>query len=277
MTPFADAQPNRMPRDRPSRSPRRAASTSRGRASASRSRSPARGRASARGDDGDDIARAAAGRRSTRSRSRSRSRGVEDGEIPDARADEKTADVAPSRAKASTDALARPPSTNRATKTGGTYVPPFKLAQMMRETTDKTSAEYQRMSWDALKKSINGLVNKVNASNVQHVVPEMFRENLIRGRGLFARSVMKSQMASPQFSGVFAALVAVVNTKFPEIGELVIKRCVLQFRRAYKRNDKPVCVAATRFLAALINQQVRGQNRCCDARTNDATRRRDKG
>jgi len=138
----------------------------------------------------------------------------------------------------------------------------------MRETTDKTSAEYQRMSWDALKKSINGLVNKVNASNVQHVVPELFRENLIRGRGLFARSVMKSQMASPQFSGVFAALVAVVNTKFPEIGELVIKRCVLQFRRAYKRNDKPVCVAATRFLAALINQQVRRRWRR-DARANE--------
>ena len=145
------------------------------------------------------------------------------------------------------------------TRTGGAYVPPFKLARMMRETTDKSSAEYQRMSWDALKKSINGLVNKVNASNVQHVVPELFRENLIRGRGLFARSVMKSQMASPQFSGVFAALVAVVNTKFPEIGELVIKRCVLQFRRAYKRNDKPVCVAATTFLAALINQQVRAR------------------
>ena len=150
----------------------------------------------------------------------------------------------------------------RGTRTGGAYVPPFKLAQMMRETNDKTSVEYQRMSWDALKKSINGLVNKVNASNVQHVVPELFQENLIRGRGLFARSVMKSQMASPQFSGVFAALVAVVNTKFPEIGELIAKRCVLQFRRAYKRNDKPVCVAATRFLAALINQQEIGRASC---------------
>lgn len=159
--------------------------------------------------------------------------------------------TAPVKADTEDAAIARP------TRTGGTYVPPFKLAQMMRETRDKSSVEYQRMSWDALKKSINGLVNKVNASNVQHIVPELFRENLVRGRGLFARSVMKSQMASPQFSGIFAALVAVVNTKFPEIGELVIKRCILQFRRAYKRNDKPVCVAATRFLAALINQQVR--------------------
>ena len=147
----------------------------------------------------------------------------------------------------------KPLSAGRA---GGTYIPPFKLAQMMAEQTDKTSPEYQRMTWDALKKSINGLVNKVNSSNIKNILPELFAENMIRGRGLFARSVMKSQMASPHFSPVFAALVAVVNTKFPELGELVLKRVILQFRRAFKRNDKPVCVAASRFLAHLINQQV---------------------
>ena len=153
----------------------------------------------------------------------------------------------------------RPPAERKplsAGKAGGAYVPPFKLAQMMAEQTDKTGPEYQRMTWDALKKSINGLVNKVNASNIKHILPELFAENMIRGRGLFARSVMKSQMASPHFSSVFAALVAVVNTKFPELGELVLKRIILQFRRAFKRNDKPVCVAATKFLAHLINQQV---------------------
>ena len=143
-------------------------------------------------------------------------------------------------------------------RAGGAYVPPFKLAQMMREIEDKSSAEYQCITWEALKKSINGLVNKINSSNVKNIVPELFNENLVRGKGLFARSVMKSQMASPQFSPVFAALVAVTNTKFPELGELVVKRVVLQFRRAFKRNDKSVCVAATKFLASLVNQQVRG-------------------
>ena len=143
-------------------------------------------------------------------------------------------------------------------RAGGAYVPPCKLAQMMREIEDKSSPEYQRITWEALKKSINGLVNKINSSNVKNIVPELFNENLVRGKGLFARSVMKSQMASPQFSPVFAALVAVTNTKFPELGELVVKRVVLQFRRAFKRNDKSVCVAATKFLTSLVNQQVRG-------------------
>ena len=141
-------------------------------------------------------------------------------------------------------------------RSGGAYVPPFKLAQMMRDIRDASSPEYQRITWEALKKSINGLVNKINASNVKNIVPELFSENLVRGKGLFARSVMKSQMASPQFSPVFAALVAVTNTKFPELGELVVKRVVLQFRRAFRRNDKSVCVAATKFLASLVNQQV---------------------
>lgn len=40
------------------------------------------------------------------------------------------------------------------------YEPPFRLAQRLAEATDHGSVEYQRMTWDALRKSINGLVNK---------------------------------------------------------------------------------------------------------------------
>ncbi|XP_044508980.1 pre-mRNA-splicing factor CWC22 homolog [Mangifera indica] len=141
-------------------------------------------------------------------------------------------------------------------RSGGVYIPPFKLARMMKEVEDKSSVEYQRLTWDALRKSINGLVNKVNATNIKNIIPELFAENLIRGRGLFCRSCMKSQMASPGFTDVFAALAAVVNTKFPEVGLLLLRRIVLQFQRAYKRNDKPQLLAAVKFIAHLVNQQV---------------------
>ncbi|XP_065852330.1 uncharacterized protein [Euphorbia lathyris] len=141
-------------------------------------------------------------------------------------------------------------------KSGGVYIPPFKLARMMKDVQDKSSVEYQRLTWDALRKSINGLVNKVNATNIKNIIPELFAENLIRGRGLFCRSCMKSQMASPTFTDVFSALVSVVNTKFPEVGELLLRRIVLQLKRAYKRNDKPQLLAAVKFIAHLVNQQV---------------------
>ena len=63
-------------------------------------------------------------------------------------------------------------------------------------------------------------------------------------------------MASPTFTHVYAALIAVVNTKMPEVGELLLKRVIHQFRRAFKRNDKIACTSATRFIAHLVNQQV---------------------
>ncbi|CDY22290.1 BnaC02g25940D [Brassica napus] len=63
-------------------------------------------------------------------------------------------------------------------------------------------------------------------------------------------------MASPGFTDVFAALVAVINAKFPEVAELLLKRVVLQLKRAYKRNDKPQLLAAVKFIAHLVNQQV---------------------
>ncbi|KAI6009429.1 hypothetical protein F5J12DRAFT_823556 [Pisolithus orientalis] len=142
-------------------------------------------------------------------------------------------------------------------RSGGVYVPPARLRAMQAAAaTDKSSQEYQRLSWDALRKSITGIVNRVNIANIKQVVPELFSENLIRGRGLFARSVMKAQASSLPFTPVFAALVAIINTKLPQVGELVLTRLISQFRRAFKRNDKTVCHSSTTFIAHLVNQAV---------------------
>ncbi|KAK3675311.1 pre-mRNA-splicing factor cwc22 [Recurvomyces mirabilis] len=141
-------------------------------------------------------------------------------------------------------------------RSGGTYIPPARLKALQAQITDKTSKEYQRMAWEALKKSINGLINKVNVSNIKDIVPELFNQNLVRGRGLFCRSIMKAQATSLPFTPILAAMVAIVNTKLPQVGELLINRLIIQFRKAFKRNDKSVCGSATAFIAHLINQQV---------------------
>lgn len=120
-------------------------------------------------------------------------------------------------------------------------MPPHRLRAIMGETAalqGGASPEFQRLSWDALRKSINGLINKVNVANIKQIVPELFGENLIRGRGLFCRSMMRAQASSLPFTPVFAALTAIVNTKLPQVGELLLVRLISQFRRSFKRNDK---------------------------------------
>ncbi|KAF8590498.1 MIF4G-domain-containing protein [Ramaria rubella] len=142
-------------------------------------------------------------------------------------------------------------------KSGGVYMPPARLRALQAAASqDKASPEYQRLSWDALRKSITGIVNRVNVGNIKHVVPELFAENLIRGRGLFARSVMKAQAASLPYTPVFAALVSIINTKLPQVGELVLHRLVSQFRKSFKRNDKILCHSTTTFIAHLVNQSL---------------------
>jgi len=107
-----------------------------------------------------------------------------------------------------------------------------------KSVSDKSSPEYQRITWDALKKSLNGLVNKVSQKNIEKIVPEIFCENLTRGRGPFCQSLMKSQAAAPNFSNIYASVVAAINSKLPEIGELLLKRLLTQWKKCYQRNQK---------------------------------------
>jgi len=92
--------------------------------------------------------------RQTRKRGRSRS--------PDD-ASKKAADTAPKDffAAERTDAEMAGGGGNAAGRTGGVYIPPHKLRAMQKNLSDRSSAQFQRMSWDALRKSINGLINKV--------------------------------------------------------------------------------------------------------------------
>ena len=50
-------------------------------------------------------------------------------------------------------------------RTGGIYVPPHKLAQLQKEIIqkeEKLGVEHQKLMWELLRKSINGIINKVN-------------------------------------------------------------------------------------------------------------------
>jgi len=142
------------------------------------------------------------------------------------------------------------------TRAGGAYIPPARLREMQKSITDKKSPEFQRMAWEALKKSIQGLINKTNTANIKMIVPELFSENLVRGRGLFCRAIMKAQAASLPFTPIYAAMVAIVNTKLPQVGDLLVRRLIVQFRKGFRRNDKNVALSSTMFLSHLVNTQV---------------------
>ena len=44
--------------------------------------------------------------------------------------------------------------------------------------------------------------------------------------------------------------------QFPQIGELILKRLILAFKKGFRRNQKETCLSSVRFIAHLVNQQV---------------------
>lgn len=142
-------------------------------------------------------------------------------------------------------------------RSGGRYIPRAKLRALEAQLNIvKDPKEQQRAHWDTLRKSINRLINQVNNDNIKVIVQDIFAHNLIRGRGVFCRYIMKAQAQAQPFTPVYAALAAIINSKLPQVGELLVTRLIIQFRRAFKSNNKAQCLSSAIFLAHLCNQQV---------------------
>ncbi|GMR39553.1 hypothetical protein PMAYCL1PPCAC_09748, partial [Pristionchus mayeri] len=252
----------------PIRAPSRSPSRSPERRRRSRSRSNERRRRS-RSRDRDDKRRE---RSTSRKRRRTRSRSDSDNRRRRDRSDERRRRRSDSRSPKRTRKEKTPEKVKEPTpepvkkkedpadilrsRAGGAYIPPAKLRLMQQQMQDKSSEQYQRLNWERIKKRIHGEVNKVNVGNLVGVVRSLLQENIVRGKGLLCRSIMQAQAFSPGFSNVFAALVAVINSKFPFIGDLLVRRLVVQFKRCFRRGDKGTTVIVTKFIAHLINQEV---------------------
>ena len=168
----------------------------------------------------------------------------------------------------------------------GVYMPPFRRKQLEKEeaeaaaqtllnsnaqTTDMSPSKTQstpaaasapapailaqRQNWEQLKKAINGTINRLNAQTIKDLIHSLFQTaNLIRGKGLLAKAILRAATTSPTYAPVYASLISVINTKLPEIGELILIRSILLFRRSYARRDRGTTLSISNFIACLFNQ-----------------------
>ena len=118
-------------------------------------------------------------------------------------------------------------------------------------------ASKQRETWQDQRRVINGTINRLNSGTIKPLIQELFQNvNLVRLRGPLCKSVLSAAVSSPKYSDVYAAIIAVVNSKLPEVGELMVKRVILSFRRYYKQRDKASCQAVCIYIVHLFHQGV---------------------
>lgn len=123
-------------------------------------------------------------------------------------------------------------------------------------TVTQPDESYQRTKWIETKKNIKQLLQQLTPSNIKQTVLQLFQINLLRYQGLFIREIMKQQIRITTNTELYGSLISIINSKIPEIGELLINRLVLQFKKNYLQNNKNLINSSIIFICQLINQQV---------------------
>ncbi|EPY23663.1 pre-mRNA-splicing factor CWC22 [Strigomonas culicis] len=131
------------------------------------------------------------------------------------------------------------------------YVPPHRKREEDVDLTNPASEGYQRAAWLALMRSITGIFNRLTVETLEHSTVELFRENIIRGRGLLARTAMRTQQDNPDLSPVLCALLSRVNKELPDVVLLLCQRLVVNWNLGYRRRDWLYLENISRFIGDL--------------------------
>ncbi|KAI5960112.1 CWC22 [Candida pseudojiufengensis] len=116
--------------------------------------------------------------------------------------------------------------------------------------------KFQKENWKNLSKSINKLIHDFWIFNVKTTIFRLWKLNIVRGRGLLVRSIMKKQLQKPKETYLYSALISKINSHIPKIGKLIINRLVLQFKSGYITNNYKLCLSSVTFIGYLTLNEV---------------------
>lgn len=76
---------------------------------------------------------------------------------------------------------------------------------------DYFSDKHQKITWYKLRSTLHNLINSVNAVNIGTIKKQLLKQNILRGKGLFCRIILKTLFNSINKAHVLASLVAAIN------------------------------------------------------------------
>jgi hypothetical protein len=142
------------------------------------------------------------------------------------------------------------------------YVPPHLRRRL--QTAQDSSAPTQSTQWEQLTRSIKHILNKINRTNFQDIcAEELFKPNLIRGRGLLCKELIHAVLDDPPIAGatdiipLYSALIAVINSQLPNIGFMFVARIIERYERRLRIDvDKMNAKRTLELICSLANFYV---------------------
>ncbi|CAF1358062.1 unnamed protein product, partial [Rotaria sp. Silwood1] len=57
--------------------------------------------------------------------------------------------------------------------------------------------------------------------NLSLIINELFKNNIVRARGLFSDGIIQAQRVSPYNTPIYVVLISVINSVLPDIAQLI--------------------------------------------------------
>lgn len=114
----------------------------------------------------------------------------------------------------------------------------------------------QRENWNSLRRAIHASIDELDSKNIPETAKKLLSVNILRGQGLLCRYLIQTALRDAKKCSLYAAVTCVLSSQFPEIGELLVVRLAVLFKKAYIGNNYSQVSTCTVFICELTLQKV---------------------
>lgn len=129
------------------------------------------------------------------------------------------------------------------------------LTEEYKVMDEATSKELQQNNWGTIGSHIDSVIASLDDSNLLDSFRSLLNVNVVRGKKLVARYILKyqGQNDSPM---IYAAFSSMLNAELAEFGEILTQEATVRFIDGYRDKDNRKAMTMVTFLAECFNYEV---------------------
>lgn len=129
---------------------------------------------------------------------------------------------------------------------------------MSTATEQDEDMKFQRENWEMIKSHVSSIISTLTMDNLQESYKGLFQVNIVLGRNIICENVIDFTLKKQnnRLLPALSALITLLNSDIPEIGETLAKELMLMFVKQFNHEDYVSCENILKFLSILFLYDV---------------------
>lgn len=129
---------------------------------------------------------------------------------------------------------------------------------MSTATIQDEDIKFQRENWEMIRSHVSPIISNLTMDNLQESHRDLFQVNILIGRNIICKNVVDFTLnkQNGRLIPALSALIALLNSDIPDIGETLAKELMLMFVQQFNRKDYVSCGNILQCLSILFLYDV---------------------